>query len=165
LPEPKPTGQAQPGLQSWLRLLALFSALITAPVSGHAGTCDTSVKAEAPVMTAASAALERGNLLAADERHAEALAAFEESERAALAEKNAALAALGAASAARSAALLGAGAEPRSERLETVLLETANLDDAALRAQLRLHIGRTLDIGLAIHRTKILRPRSIGMPC
>jgi CHAT domain-containing protein len=97
-------------------------------------------------MSAGAEALERANILAADEKHADALAAFEQSEDAARKEENPSLAALAAAGAARSAALVGGGAGPSSDRLEAVVLNTASLDEASLRAQIHLHLGRTFQL-------------------
>jgi CHAT domain-containing protein len=136
---------------SWLRVLALAAMVILAPVIGYAGTCDTSLQGEAPAaaepVTAASAALEQGNILAAESKHAAALAAFEQSEREARNEKNTSLAAIAGASAARSAALLNAGvdggAAPNTERLEAAVVNAEKVEDPALRAQLRLYLGRS----------------------
>jgi CHAT domain-containing protein len=136
---------------SWLRVLALAAAVIIAPAIGYAGSCDTSLQEGAPAaaepVTAASAALERGNTLAAESKHADALVAFEQSEREARNEKNASLAAIAGVSAARSAALLNAGvdsgAAADTERLEEAVVNAENVDDPALRAQLRLHLGRS----------------------
>jgi CHAT domain-containing protein len=132
-----------PSGRSGLRAIALLGLLFVLPPSGHAETCEVPTEAVAPALSPAGEALEEGNVLAADSRHAEALAAFERSERMARQEKNAALAALAEASAARSAALSQGGSTSGTERLDAAAKNAAEFEDRALRGRLRLHIGRS----------------------
>ncbi len=143
-PALRPRAGGARGARVRLRLLVLGALLFVAPWPGRSFAAD----ACGPTASAGPAgALERGNASTAVGRPADALEAFEQSERDALERGDEALAALASASAARSAAELGRPEEAR-KRLDALLDRTARLEDASLRARLRLHAARTLrDLG------------------
>jgi CHAT domain-containing protein len=138
--------RARRAARGWALLCgALFPLAAFADTPSSLQSCQASedtTHAATATGSDASASLERSNTLLESGEYAAALAGYEESQRIARDSGDAALAALAAANGARAAVEAGQY-DAAGAKLEEALAASESLTDAAARAQLLIHLGRT----------------------